>query len=193
MDDGVDRSPVTPAELAEARRYPVLVEWSEEDEVFLAGSPDLPGVRTHGATREEAAAMGEEAIAVWLSAMRGMGWSLPPPQDQARTPAQPPSASAPTRIRRLRRDLGVSQRAFAVLLNVSPRTVRAREQGAKTPDGAAQRLLVIAATHPEVVFEAAGARDAPIRRSGGRPRRSAPTVRRACVRSRPRAGVAAAG
>jgi putative transcriptional regulator len=45
-------------------------------------------------------------------------------------------------IRRLRKEVyGMSQPLFAALLNVTPSTVRAWEQGQKTPSGAAARLL----------------------------------------------------
>jgi len=48
----------------------------------------------------------------------------------------------PTSIRRLRKEgFGMSQPLFAALLNVTPATVRAWEQGQKNPSGAASRLL----------------------------------------------------
>lgn len=79
MNDHIDRSPIRPEELVEARRYALVIEWSDEDQVFLASAPDLPGVVTHGATRAEAADMGEEAAAVWISAMRYLGRAVPDP------------------------------------------------------------------------------------------------------------------
>jgi predicted RNase H-like HicB family nuclease len=54
---------LTPDELAEARRYSVRLVWSREDEAYLVSVPEIPGLRTHGATHEEAVAVGEEAIA----------------------------------------------------------------------------------------------------------------------------------
>ncbi len=54
-------------------------------------------------------------------------------------------------IARLRREqFGVSQPVFASLLSVTPSTVRAWEQGLKTPSGAASRLLELAQLEPEV-------------------------------------------
>src|SRR5690242_14087227 len=79
MDDEIDRSELTLEELAAGRRYGMSIDWSPEDEVFLASFPDVPGVVTHGATREEAAAMGDEVIAVWLTAMHDLGQPVPPP------------------------------------------------------------------------------------------------------------------
>jgi predicted RNase H-like HicB family nuclease len=48
------------------RRYAMVIEWSDEDQLFLVSIPDFPGARTHGRTRAEAAAMGEEVIALLL-------------------------------------------------------------------------------------------------------------------------------
>jgi predicted RNase H-like HicB family nuclease len=48
------------------RRYAMVIEWSDEDQLFLVSIPDFPGAHTHGRTRAEAVAMGEEAIALLL-------------------------------------------------------------------------------------------------------------------------------
>lgn len=51
----------------------------------------------------------------------------------------------------LRRSVfGVSQPVFASLLSVTVSTVRAWEQGQKSPSGAARRLLEVAAAAPEL-------------------------------------------
>lgn len=55
------------------------------------------------------------------------------------------------RIARLRKGrFHVSQPVFAALLSVTPSTVRAWEQGQKTPSGAASRLLELADFEPAV-------------------------------------------
>lgn len=55
------------------------------------------------------------------------------------------------RIARLRkRRFGVSQPVFAALLSVTASTVRAWEQGQKSPSGAASRLLELAEFDPAV-------------------------------------------
>lgn len=49
---------------------------------------------------------------------------------------------SPAQVRRLRKErFGLSQPLFAAFLNVATSTVRAWEQGQKTPSGAAARLL----------------------------------------------------
>src|SRR5215208_4050006 len=154
MDDGVDRSELTPEELAEARRYALLIEWSPEDDAFIVSVPDLPGVHTHGATREEAAAMGDEVVAVVVGYLRSADRPVPPPSPYSGcvSVGRPLSYDA-NRIREIRRNFDVSQREFAKMLNVSLATVRAWEQGARTPDGAATRLLAIAERRPDIILE----------------------------------------
>lgn len=49
-----------------------------------------------------------------------------------------------------RRKFGVSQPVFASLLSVTASTVRAWEQGQKTPSGAARRLLEVADIEPGI-------------------------------------------
>jgi len=54
-------------------------------------------------------------------------------------------------IARLRKEqFGVSQPVFASILSVTASTVRAWEQGLKTPSGAASRLLELAEIEPRV-------------------------------------------
>ena len=52
----------------------------------------------------------------------------------------------------LRERIGLSQRVFAMALNVSIKTVQAWESGARVPDGGNLKLLRLGEAHPEVVF-----------------------------------------
>ncbi|MFN8661564.1 MAG: type II toxin-antitoxin system HicB family antitoxin [Thermomicrobiales bacterium] len=63
----------TDGERAIARQYQVEITWSPEDAAFTARVPETPGVITHGATREEAAAQAEDAIITWLTAHHDAG------------------------------------------------------------------------------------------------------------------------
>jgi putative transcriptional regulator len=58
------------------------------------------------------------------------------------------------RIAAVRAKLGLTQPVFAGLLNVSPETVKAWEQGKSPPLGAAKRLLELADLHPAALLEA---------------------------------------
>lgn len=60
--------------------YPLIIEWSAEDEVYIATVPELPGCRTHGATRAEALRKGEEIIAEWLEIAAERDWETPAPR-----------------------------------------------------------------------------------------------------------------
>jgi predicted RNase H-like HicB family nuclease len=67
-------------DLAAARPYAIVIEWSDEDGVYIATVPDIRGCRTHGATRDEAARMGEEAIAMVLASRANHGIAAPEPR-----------------------------------------------------------------------------------------------------------------
>ena len=63
--------------------------------------------------------------------------------------SSPPEFDA-ARVFNVRSSLNLSQPVFAAVLNVSPETVRAWEQGKRVPDGAAARLLEVAEEEPAV-------------------------------------------
>jgi putative transcriptional regulator len=67
---------------------------------------------------------------------------------------RPPKAMSPKEIARIRRQFNCSQSVFALMLNISPKTVQAWEQGLREPSDAALKLLTIAKKHPEVLLEA---------------------------------------
>ncbi len=59
----------------------------------------------------------------------------------------------PEQIRAVREKVGVSQSAFAAMLNVSTRTLQEWEQGRRQPNGPARSLLAVAARRPDVIQE----------------------------------------
>ena len=67
---------------------------------------------------------------------------------------RPPKAMSPKDISRIRQKLNCSQAVFAMMLNISAKTVQAWEQGSREPGDAALKLLTIAKRHPEVLLEA---------------------------------------
>lgn len=62
----------------ETFRYRILVEWSEEDQAFIARVPVLPGCLAHGATAEKAAHEAEVAAGLILDVMKEDGRTPPP-------------------------------------------------------------------------------------------------------------------
>ena len=59
-------------------KYRVLIG-PDEDGVFVAEVPSLPGCVTQGKTREEALANAKEAIALYLESLEAHGEPVPPP------------------------------------------------------------------------------------------------------------------
>jgi predicted RNase H-like HicB family nuclease len=78
------KSPYTAEELAEASRYEIVIQWSEEDQLFLASVPELPGTMTHGKTPAAAAERVVEIAAAWIYGTRHQGLSVPLPRVLAR-------------------------------------------------------------------------------------------------------------
>ncbi len=62
-------------------KYSMLIEWSEEDGVFVVSLPEWgPYARTHGTTYEEAAAAGREVLDMLIENRKAEGGSLPKPR-----------------------------------------------------------------------------------------------------------------
>jgi antitoxin HicB len=60
--------------------YQLLIYWDPEDAIFIAEAPELQGCRTHGATYEQAASKGREAMELWLEDELARRGRLPRPQ-----------------------------------------------------------------------------------------------------------------
>jgi predicted RNase H-like HicB family nuclease len=59
-------------------KYRVLIE-QDEDGVYVAEVPSLPGCISQGQTREEAVENVREAIAAYLESLEAHGDPIPPP------------------------------------------------------------------------------------------------------------------
>jgi putative transcriptional regulator len=99
---------------------------------------------------EEAFADLKEAMQDALSFERGKRRDLKATRIQV---PRPPKPMSPRDIARIRERLNCSQAVFAVMLNISTKTVQAWEQGSREPGDAALKLLTIAKKHPEVLLE----------------------------------------
>lgn len=60
--------------------YSVIIQWSDEDQAFIAEVPELPGCSTHGDTYEEAIKNAQEVIELWLENAKVLGKDIPPPR-----------------------------------------------------------------------------------------------------------------
>ncbi len=59
-------------------KYRVLIE-TDEDGVFVATVPSLPGCVADGPTRQQALARVKEAIALYIESLEAHGDPIPPP------------------------------------------------------------------------------------------------------------------
>ena len=61
-------------------KYEVIIYWSDEDQVFVAEVPELPGCFAHGSTQEAALASAQEAIDHWIETAREFRDPIPEPK-----------------------------------------------------------------------------------------------------------------
>lgn len=69
----------TGEEIGQARLYPLVIRWSDEDQLYLVSLPDFGGVTGHGATVGAAAERGAEMAAEWIDSYRQLGRAIPAP------------------------------------------------------------------------------------------------------------------
>lgn len=64
-----------------APRYTIVIQWSEEDQVFVVSLPEWGDlIHTHGDTYEEALQHGQELIALLIQSRRDHDEALPEPR-----------------------------------------------------------------------------------------------------------------
>ena len=61
-------------------KYEIIIYWSNEDQVFIADVPELPGCQAHGSSPQEALAQAQEAIQLWIDTAREFGDAVPEPK-----------------------------------------------------------------------------------------------------------------
>lgn len=61
-------------------KYETIIYWSEEDQLFIADVPELPGCIAHGASPDEALANAQQAMQLWLDTAREFGDPIPEPK-----------------------------------------------------------------------------------------------------------------
>lgn len=61
-------------------KYEVIIYWSQDDQVFIAEVPELPGCLADGATKEEALAAVECVAREWMDTARDLGRDIPQPK-----------------------------------------------------------------------------------------------------------------
>ena len=68
-------------------KYEIIIYWSNEDDLFVANIPELPGCMAHGDSHEEALAEAQTAIALWLDAAKEFSHSIPQPAGELVVPS----------------------------------------------------------------------------------------------------------
>ncbi|MSS72791.1 MAG: type II toxin-antitoxin system HicB family antitoxin [Candidatus Latescibacteria bacterium] len=58
-------------------KYEIIIYWSDEDRVFIAEVPELPGCMAHGDTQEAALKNAHEAIQLWIDTAKEFGDPIP--------------------------------------------------------------------------------------------------------------------
>jgi predicted RNase H-like HicB family nuclease len=61
-------------------KYGIIIYWSDEDHLYIAEVPELPGCVTHGETQKTALANATEAIQLWIDAAKEFGNPIPEPK-----------------------------------------------------------------------------------------------------------------
>jgi predicted RNase H-like HicB family nuclease len=61
-------------------KYEIILYWSNDDRVFVAEVPELPGCVAHGETQEVALANAQEATQLWIETALEFGDPIPQPK-----------------------------------------------------------------------------------------------------------------
>lgn len=61
-------------------KYEILLYWSNEDKVFIAEVPELPGCMAHGKTQEAALKNVKAAMRLWIETAKEFGDPIPEPK-----------------------------------------------------------------------------------------------------------------
>jgi predicted RNase H-like HicB family nuclease len=61
-------------------KYVVVIYWSDDDDVFIAEVPELPGCMTHGDTQAAALENANEGIKLWIETAEEFGDAVPEPK-----------------------------------------------------------------------------------------------------------------
>lgn len=61
-------------------KYEVHIYWGQEDQLFIAEVPELPGCMAHGDSPGSALASAQDAIGLWLDTATELGREIPDPR-----------------------------------------------------------------------------------------------------------------
>ncbi|MBT3176568.1 MAG: type II toxin-antitoxin system HicB family antitoxin [Desulfobacula sp.] len=61
-------------------KYEMIIHWSEEDQLFIAEVPELPGCMADGHSYQEAVSNAETIINEWIETAKNLGRTIPKPK-----------------------------------------------------------------------------------------------------------------
>ncbi len=61
-------------------RYEIIIYWSDEDNIFVADVPELPGCMAHGETYEAALDSIKSAMDLWINTAKEFNDPIPHPK-----------------------------------------------------------------------------------------------------------------
>ncbi len=110
--------------------YPLKLHKAEEGG-YWAEFPDLPGCITEGDSEEEVLAMAKDALSGWLAVRFERNFSIPEPRllkgKNVRWVEPNPDVGIPLMIRKIRKELGLSQKEVARRLQIAYQSYQAWE------------------------------------------------------------------
>lgn len=63
-------------------KYEIIIYWDNQDHVYIAEVPELPGCCAHGSSYDEALRNAKEAIQLWIDTAKEFGDPVPEPKGQ---------------------------------------------------------------------------------------------------------------
>jgi len=66
-------------------RYEIIIYWSNEDGMYVAEVPELPGCSAHGESYESALSNAKDAIALWIETATEFNDPIPEPKGRRLT------------------------------------------------------------------------------------------------------------
>ena len=110
--------------------YPLKIHKAEEGG-YWAEFPDLPGCITEGDSEEEVLAMAKDALSGWLAVRFERNFSIPEAKflkgKNVRWVEPNPDVGIPLMIRKIRNELGLSQKEVAHRLHIAYQSYQAWE------------------------------------------------------------------
>ena len=61
-------------------KYEIIIYWDNQDRIYIADVPELPGCSAHGSTYDDALNNIKEAIQLWIDTANEFGDPVPEPK-----------------------------------------------------------------------------------------------------------------